>query len=189
MEMIGKKFNRWTVESFSHSSGKKYWNCVCDCGNTQAVTTGNLKNGRSMSCGCSRIRVAVKGVIKTCKTCKEDKCALTEFPSKRRVCMKCVKKAASEYALLMKFGVTAEQYGDMYKQQKGCCALCDIHSTEFNKKLAVDHCHVTGKVRGLLCATCNIGLGQFKDKTEVMKKAIEYLENEGVDYTDTTRYI
>jgi len=57
--------------------------------------------------------------------------------------------------LKFKFGITAEQWDAMYALQKGCCAICGKHQSEFIKRLSVDHNHQTGKVRGLLCAMCN----------------------------------
>jgi hypothetical protein len=47
-----------------------------------------------------------------------------------------------------------------------------------NRTLAVDHCHESGKIRGLLCLTCNVGLGMFKEDVDIMKNAIEYLKND-----------
>ena len=46
---------------------------------------------------------------------------------------------------------------------------------EFNKNFAVDHCHETNQIRGLLCSSCNIGLGQFQDSIKLLSKAIDYL--------------
>ena len=54
--------------------------------------------------------------------------------------------------------------------------ICKAPETLQNKNLAVDHCHKTGKVRGLLCSKCNKGLGLFKDSKELLTTAIEYLE-------------
>ena len=48
---------------------------------------------------------------------------------------------------------------------------------ELNQKLSIDHCHKTGKVRGLLCKHCNHGLGKFKDDVNLLKIAIDYLNN------------
>lgn len=74
---------------------------------------------------------------------------------------------------LRKYGITLEQYEKMEKKQKGLCAICG--GKELGKKLAVDHCHTTSKVRGLLCYHCNNGLGKFKDDKQLLQKAINYL--------------
>ena len=56
-------------------------------------------------------------------------------------------------------------------QKPDCCLLCGIKT----EKLVIDHCHKTKRVRGLLCHQCNSGLGHFKDNTEFLLKAVEYL--------------
>lgn len=61
----------------------------------------------------------------------------------------------------------------MFLLQKGECKICNTTST---KPLSVDHCHSTGKIRGLLCNPCNMGIGQFKDSIVRLKNAISYLE-------------
>jgi hypothetical protein len=70
------------------------------------------------------------------------------------------------------FGLSFEEYCDMQDKQMGVCAICgecpDVH-------LAVDHCHVTGDVRGLLCRRCNTGIGVFGDSIELLEEAIDYL--------------
>lgn len=77
------------------------------------------------------------------------------------------------------YGITVEDFWDMHKQQKGLCAICNSpESRKLNGAVAhlvVDHCHETGKVRGLLCHKCNTGLGHV-EKREWLLKAIVYLE-------------
>jgi hypothetical protein len=59
--------------------------------------------------------------------------------------------------------------------QKNVCALCKKGESS-GKQLSIDHCHTTGKIRGLLCSRCNLGLGLFKDNQEVLAAAIKYLQ-------------
>jgi hypothetical protein len=73
------------------------------------------------------------------------------------------------------FGITVEQYNEIFNKQNGRCAICDRHQSEFKNSLAVDHCHETNKVRGLLCFHCNTSLGHFRDNPALLKKAIEYI--------------
>lgn len=80
--------------------------------------------------------------------------------------------------LKIKFGVTPEQYDEVLKQQNFSCAICEKHTLEFEKRLAIDHDHKTGKIRGLLCMFCNTALGKFNDDVSLLKKAINYLETE-----------
>ena len=75
-----------------------------------------------------------------------------------------------------KFGITLDIYNDMFEQQKGCCALCGRHQTEFSKRLAVDHCHTSNEVRALLCAYCNQALGLVREDVEVLENMITYLK-------------
>jgi hypothetical protein len=69
----------------------------------------------------------------------------------------------------------------MYRLQSGKCAICDtavdVHELGFTdkEKAAIDHNHFNGFVRGLLCTSCNLGLGHFKDSRLLLKSAIKYL--------------
>lgn len=72
-----------------------------------------------------------------------------------------------------RYGIMEFDYNTLAEQQNNQCAICGIEST--NKKLDVDHCHNTKKIRGLLCNNCNRGLGHFKDDIEKLFKAIDYL--------------
>jgi hypothetical protein len=82
-----------------------------------------------------------------------------------------------KYHLKYHFGITPDDYNTMFEKQNGCCIICGIHQSELNSKLAVDHCHTTKKVRGLLCPFCNNGLGCFKDNINFLSKAIKYLKS------------
>lgn len=70
------------------------------------------------------------------------------------------------------FGITPEQYDAMALAQEYRCAICDTHAENFH----VDHCHATGRVRQLLCSTCNWGLGSFMDDPARLRAAAEYVE-------------
>ena len=72
------------------------------------------------------------------------------------------------------FGITPEEYDRMLAEQKGCCAICGRPRSDFKKRLAVDHDHETGKIRGLLCPRCNIKLGVLDNKLFI-EQATAYL--------------
>lgn len=73
------------------------------------------------------------------------------------------------------FGINLQQYMEILAKQNRQCLICSITPEQNGKDLAVDHNHTTGKIRGLLCAGCNVGIGYFKDSPELLQKAIGYL--------------
>lgn len=83
--------------------------------------------------------------------------------------------------LLRNYGITSEDYSAMFDSQNGVCKICNNPETEIEHKtgnikgLAVDHCHDTGLVRGLLCSKCNTALGKFKS-IEILESALTYLK-------------
>ena len=82
--------------------------------------------------------------------------------------------------LRKRFGITLEQYRQMSEKQNHKCAICDNHETAVDSKgserfMAVDHCHKTGKIRALLCSSCNKALGSFRDDPNLLWKAAEYI--------------
>jgi hypothetical protein len=86
------------------------------------------------------------------------------------------RKWGVDYRRLRKYGITKEQYDELLTFQKKRCAICHR-----DRKLVIDHDHVTGKVRGLLCNDCNATLGFVQDKIEVLANAIDYLEHPTFD--------
>jgi hypothetical protein len=77
--------------------------------------------------------------------------------------------------LRAQYGMSLEDYERMLQEQSGRCAICPSEVGAKGKSLAVDHCHETGRVRGLLCARCNVGIGMFQDDVSRLRNAIEYL--------------
>lgn len=84
--------------------------------------------------------------------------------------------------LKKKFGLSLDVYYEMLESQNHVCAICKRpenavdYRTGLPRALAVDHCHETNKVRGLLCTQCNRGLGKFNDNVEYLQSAITYLK-------------
>lgn len=80
------------------------------------------------------------------------------------------------YHLKRRYGLGADEVAGMIEAQGGMCAICGTRSAE-----QVDHDHVTGQVRAVLCFTCNLGLGNFGDDPERLRSAVRYLEKFAVD--------
>jgi hypothetical protein len=86
-------------------------------------------------------------------------------------CKECKKRRE----LRSKYGIGLRDYKRMLEDQNDRCAICEGECQSGNS-LAVDHCHSTGDVRGLLCSNCNKGLGHFKDSPILLREAIAYLD-------------
>ncbi len=135
---------------------------------------------------------------KECSGCQERK-LLDDF-SKRKdtkdgrhyICKKCANvhrnarrkrnpEATKNECLKRDFGITLSQYKVMLSNQHGVCAICSQPETATYRgrlrHLSVDHCHATGKIRGLLCNDCNVGLGWFKDDSTRMRLAADYIDS------------
>ena len=90
------------------------------------------------------------------------------------------------------YGLSKDEYNEMLDNQGGSCAICKRKEwvrasiTDNVMALAVDHCHDTGNVRGLLCRACNLAIGYFEDNIESLDEAIKYLEQAGGDRVQTT---
>lgn len=136
--------------------------------------------------------------MKKCTKCKEEK-EFTEYVKDKRssdglynICKPCKKKhypckslpyeVRRAKHLKEKYNMTLQDYSKLSEEQKGKCKICNKEETTIHnilrtiKPLTVDHCHTTGKVRGLLCDSCNRALGYFKDNPIALRKAADYLE-------------
>lgn len=81
-----------------------------------------------------------------------------------------------EQHIKRKYGITLQEYKDMFVQQEEVCATCLSNNPGQNGDWHVDHCHKTGTFRGILCAHCNAALGLIKDNPETLRRMIAYLE-------------
>ena len=103
-----------------------------------------------------------------------DKIRLTErkyyFKHKEKIDAKNRKRFLRQY-----YNLPIERYEEMYREQNGVCLICKNINIA-GRKLAVDHDHNTGVIRGLLCSKCNMGIGYFKDDVDLLRIAIDYLE-------------
>lgn len=73
------------------------------------------------------------------------------------------------------YGVSSDEYYTLFQKQEGKCPICKNEFSEEKRAIHVDHCHNTGEVRGLLCNSCNNGIGKFADNIVLLEKAAIYL--------------
>lgn len=134
---------------------------------------------------------------KTCRVCKQEKELSFFHKHKSRslgvsgTCKKCAMKNSRQHyknnrshaqstKLFKKYGITLADFNLLLAAQNGVCKLCKKEEKNPRKfgiqLLAVDHCHKTNKIRGLLCSLCNRGLGFFGDDPHILRAAASYLE-------------
>lgn len=141
--------------------------------------------------------------MKTCTSCNEEKpledffnrnlktkdgknshckaCEYEQIQNWRKNNVGSLRQIERRAHLKRQFGITVEQYEELLASQNECCAICERHSSEFKTRLAVDHDHVTGRIRGLLCTYCNHRLvGRHRDGG-LLRKIADYVEG-GTDW-------
>lgn len=138
----------------------------------------------------------MNSTAKVCRGCGEEK-PLSEYHRRRaapdgrqRKCKQCATALVVQWQrdnperhrqkqrrsdLKRQYGLSEAQYNDMLEKQGGACAICGVFQSP-DRPLNVDHCHMSGRVRGLLCWLCNAALGRFKDDTDLLLKAAAYLD-------------
>jgi hypothetical protein len=156
VDETGNRYSKLVVLSRAENdiTGCAQWLCLCDCGNESVVRGSLLRDGHTKSCGCIQ----------------KDKTAQRNMARRKHA-------SDRDRRLLSKYGISSDEYDAMCEDQNNLCAICKKSALDQGcRLLAVDHCHDTGIVRGLLCVKCNIGLGHFNDDIDLMKSAIKYLE-------------
>lgn len=198
----GDRFGRLTVIEFAGLSnpGKPtnkgrhaLYRCLCDCGSEIIIPGSRIKSGKSKSCGCllpdairercDALEVNLArdrretGVSKWSQLTPDRKAYYAQWQREYRKTPN--GKRYTRAMNLKKFGITPEQYDELHKKQKGLCASCGRPETkpanQFGKpRLAVDHCHKSNIVRGLLCMKCNRALGLLDDDPEIVERLLRY---------------
>lgn len=123
--------------------------------------------------------------LRKCRVCAKEK-ELSSFPMSMRPngnkqiftrCKQCLYEHETWRKRFQKYKLTKDSYQELLRSQGYGCAICGSTTPKKNGKLLhVDHDHATGKIRGLLCSNCNVGLGNFEDKPERIRLALCYLE-------------
>jgi hypothetical protein len=94
---------------------------------------------------------------------------------KKAISRRTYDKHGQKYALKQNYGLTLERYFEILQKQNHQCAICGTTKNTDGKKLYIDHCHETKKIRGILCRKCNTGIGLLGDTAEAIRKAYEYM--------------
>jgi hypothetical protein len=165
---------------------------VVSLGLCSAHYTRKLRHGTTDKPRTARARLIASGQSR-CPDCRETK-LLSEFNRDRSAphgvsiyCRACNQRKGRahyqnnrashrEYSLRRDFRIGVEDYDAQLAKQRGVCAICKSPPGD-TRRLAVDHCHATGLIRGLLCQKCNHGLGQFRDNPFLLKRALQYMLN------------
>jgi hypothetical protein len=157
----GNRFNMLTLVmqlNEKTANGSYKYIVQCDCGESKVVAYSAMARGNTKSCGCQQYP---KGQLSA--NWKHGLSKTKEY----------------DLNLHMKrnYGISMDDYNAMLEAQDGKCAICSCSPPNHHKKrLNIDHCHSTGKVRGLLCDACNRAIGLLKDSPELMANAIKYIQ-------------
>lgn len=134
-----------------------------------------------------------EGIVFTCNFCDKEKKKDEMKKGSNTCCKKCNSKQKQKYwsqlsleekrkRMIGRYGLSPEEFNYLWHKQEGMCWICFCEmvipsdNSRPKNRVCIDHCHETGKIRGLLCANCNTGLGMFRDSNNTLKRAIEYLE-------------
>jgi hypothetical protein len=182
---INTKYGKLTIISkpFFKKIGKirrTFITCQCECGNRIDVRANSIKTGNTRSCGCGWYAVVKNcsdsnGETKICGRCKKV-LSVKKFKKDKRMddnlystCKDCIN--------FDKKIITREEYNQLLEQQNRVCACCGTSNPGKNKKyFAIDHCHKSGVIRGLLCSRCNPAIGLLHDSDDGLYQAYKYLK-------------
>lgn len=169
-------------KDYSRSDQLSCWCKDCSARNTREQRRSGMNLSSSSSKTCSKCKTnkpvvdfrikknSPDGCVSWCISCEKEYRLKhqSEFPNARKMAHR-----------IFRYGVTGEQYDNMLKSQNGVCAICgNPESTIVNgkpKSLSIDHSHLSGQVRQLLCDDCNVAIGRLHDSPELAEKAAAYL--------------
>lgn len=121
--------------------------------------------------------------LKRCSGCRESKSRDNFYKDRsnsdllQRYCKDCSRVRRNKYSRKIMYGITPEEYTDLMARQCGLCAICQCWLADLRTgQVHLDHCHNTGKIRGILCNLCNGMLGYAKDDPKRLRVAANYLE-------------
>lgn len=156
LDRTGKRYGQLVCIRLVLKTDKKrinLWECKCDCGNFIIVRSTNLKNGHTRSCGCLNTQ---------------------KRKERRKYPYKCTKWLAN---IKHKYNLSPMDWTKLVLRSNGLCEICEEQFKDA-KSTCIDHDHKTGKVRGLLCMICNLGLVLVEDKNK-LKQAHSYIYKYG----------
>lgn len=165
IDLSGMKFGKWVVieRAESKPDGSLRWLCRCECGKESPVSANALRRGSSKQCRyCSHLALSKPIDPKAVRVYKTD-------PTQREK----YKTTGTKLRLWKLYRLTPEEYDKILKYQGGVCACCGKPPKKI--RLAVDHCHKTGRIRGLLCWPCNHALGILRDAQDTAMGLANYL--------------
>lgn len=161
-----KIYFKTRVVEIPASGSKKCNKCFCDKQLMDFFKDKNTKDGYTHTCKvCRTAAASAWNIAHPDRVRRNDKNGSKNSPEKHR-----------NNQLRIKFGINHSNYEQMLEKQRGVCSICKSDKPGgYGKHFNIDHDHVTGKIRGLLCSNCNTGLGLFQDRIEILQNAITYL--------------
>lgn len=163
------------------------------------MTEQQINRGGTKKCyGCKKFKALVEfsknaamkdGLDNHCRCCRSKKRKKQKRSGKQKRARKnwsnSDKGKVSRFCTYLKhkFNMTVQQYEVLLKRQNNKCAICKNNLPYRTQGTCIDHNHQTGKVRGILCRNCNLGLGFFQDDLDLFVSAMSYLQRKGVDYS------
>jgi hypothetical protein len=169
--VIGAIFGKLKVAEFvekGKTSSGGMWRCECQCGceTSRVVSAAGLRKGCPSSCRSRSLTPETKHrrltEPRTCRLCNKSKPPSSYKSHKGFICKRCERRNA----LLGKYGITLEDYARMFREQDGKCFICRTPPTAEEEVLCVDHHHLSGIVRKLLCFSCNSAIGYLHESAE-----------------------
>lgn len=159
---VGSKIGRILIvsESSRDKFGRRYL-CRCECGNTKIIPRYAIVRGRSKSCGCLQIETLTKGRAKAHRIGRERR--LSKAPDGFQF---------KAYGIKKRYGLDWTSYMELIQKSGGQCEICGS-----SHHICVDHDHNGGRIRGVLCRSCNQALGLIKDNPSTARRLASYLSS------------